>query len=96
MTLMGSIMHGYQYSIDIHKKSYVHGMQIVPWRGALKFISNEEQKCQIYHTLHTLLDEEEDNTYEILFNKFMTVIDNNESTQCLAKYFKQEYSQHKH
>ena len=26
MTLMGSIMHGYQYSIDIHKKSYVHCM----------------------------------------------------------------------
>ena len=88
MTLMGSIMHGYQYSIDIHKNPMFMACHCA-WRGALKFISNEEQKCQIYHTLHTLLDEEEeDNNYEILFNKFMTLIDNNESTQCFAKYFK--------
>ena len=66
------------------------------WRSALKFISDKEQKCQIYHTLHTLLDEEDDNKFELLFNKFMTLIDNNQSTQRFAKYFKQEYSQRKH
>ena len=48
---------------------------------ALKFISDKEQKCQIYHILHTLLDKENDNNFEILFNKFMTLIDNSESTQ---------------
>ena len=50
----------------------------------------------MYHTLHTLLDEEDDNNFELLFNKFMTLIDNNESTHCFIKYFNQEYSQYKH
>ena len=37
---------------------------------------DKEQKCQIYHILHTLLDKEDDNNFELLFNKFMTNIDN--------------------
>ena len=65
------------------------------WRGPLKLISDKKQKCQIYHTLHTLLDED-DNNFELLFNEFKTRTVNNESTQCFAKYFKLEYSQHKH
>ena len=56
------------------------------WRGALKFISDKEQKCRTYHTLHTLLDEEDDNNFELLFNKFITRIDNSKSTQCFVKY----------
>ena len=88
MTLIGSIMHGYQYSIDIHKKILCSWHVDRGWRGALKFISDKEQKCQFYHTLHTLLDEEDDNNFELLFNKFMALIDNNESTKRFVKYFK--------
>ena len=62
---------------------------------SLELISDKEQKCQIYHTLHTLLDED-DNNFELLFNEFKTRTVNNESTQCLTKYFELEYSQHKH
>ena len=54
------------------------------------------QPTEFYHTLHTLFDEEDDKKFELLFNNFMTCIDNNESTQCFAKYFKLEYCQHKH
>ena len=95
MTLIGSIMHGYWYSIDIHKKICSWHVDCA-WRGALKFISDKEQKCQTYHTLHTHLDEEDDKNFELLFNKFITRIDNSKSTQCFVKYFKLEYSQRKY
>ena len=83
-------MHGYQYSIDINKKLCLWYVDCA-WRGALKFVSDKEQKCQSYHTLYTLLDKS-----DLLFNVLKTCTDNNESTQCFAKYFKLEYSQHKH
>ena len=63
------------------------------WRCVLKNISNKKEKCQIYHTR---LDKENGNNFELLFNKFMTCNNNNESAQHFAKYFKQEYSQCKH
>ena len=89
-------MHGYQYSNRHLQKILCSWHVDCAWRGALKFISDKKQKCQIYHTLHTLLDEEDDNKFELLFNKFMTRTDNNESTQRFTKYFKQDYSQRKH
>ena len=54
----------------------------------------QKEKCQIYPTLHTLLDED-DNNFELLCNEFKTCTTNNERTNCFAKYFKLEYSQHK-
>ena len=73
---------------DTHpKKSYIMACGLC-LEGALKFFSDKEQKCQIYHSLH-ILNKEDDNNFELLFNKFMTHIDNNESIQRFGKYFKQ-------
>ena len=93
MTLIGSIMHGYQHLIHFQKTCLWH--IDCAWRGALEFINDKEQKCQIYHTVHILLDKDDKN-FELVFNEFKTCTDNNESTQCFTKYFKLEYSQHKH
>ena len=89
MSLMGSIKHGYQHSIDIHKKTTFVACRLCLERCL------EKQKCQIYYVLHTLVNKD-DNNFEHFFNEFKTCTDNNESTKCFAKYFKLEYSQHKH
>ena len=52
------------------------------WRGALKFISDKEKKCQIYHTLHTLLVKITTtlNYFSMSLRDVPTI-----STQCFAK-----------
>ena len=50
----GSIIHGYQYSIEINKKLCLWHVDSA-WRGALKFIGDNEQKCQICTEMHKTL-----------------------------------------
>ena len=50
----GSLIHGYQYPIDINKKLCLWHVDSA-WGGALKFIGDNEQKCQISTEKHKSL-----------------------------------------
>ena len=93
MTLMGSVMHGYQYSLHIHQKYYVHGMWIVtgevPWNLSVtksRSVKSTTLSTHFLMKITTIL-----NYFSMSLRDVLTI-----STQCFAKYFKLEYNQHKH